>query len=198
MFSSTGSNVLQQSFFNNNGYGYGNAQSIPVVADFDGSGRAGFGLSNPSASGSTFNFIDPATNFSLARTIGTANDVPTAVDYDGDGKADLALYGPDPARAGHHRYLVQTSGSAFSPGQAVTFDNFGYGYGNQYSIPVVSDYEGTGRADFGLFTPDFAGGMDFLYQTSQTGAGVVVDSPTTTELPSTASSYLLASKVRTR
>ncbi len=196
LLSSDGFNVLQQSFFNNNGYGYGNAQSIPVVADFDGTGRAGYGLFNPAAAGSTFTFIDPANNVSFSRIVGTANDVPTAVDFDGDGKADLALYGLDPAKAGHERYLVLTSSTGYAPAQAVTFDNFGYGYGDAYSIPVIADYEGTGHADFGLFTPDFAGGTDYLYQTSQTGAGVVVDFPTTTELPLTASPYLLAKKVR--
>ena len=117
LLSSKSFNTGQPIVFNNDGYGYGNAQAIPVVADFDGSGKAGFGLYIPSASGSTFYYISPSSGVSFSRSIGGPNDVPSAVDYDGDGKADLSLYGPDPAKPGHYRYPVLTSGSGYDPGQ---------------------------------------------------------------------------------
>jgi hypothetical protein len=188
--------VNQQDVFNNNGYGYGNAQSIPVVADFDGSGKAGFGLYVPSAIGSFFTYVNPSANVSFTRTIGGLNDVPTAISYDGDGKADLSLYGPDPKNPGHYRYEVLTSSSDYNVAKAVTFDNSGYGYGNASSVPVVADYQGTGKADFAVYLPASTGGMEFIYQTSQTGAGVVVDLGTATDLPLTAPLYLIAKKVR--
>ena len=196
LLSSTGFNVNQQELFNNNGYGYGNARSIPVVADFNGNGHADFGLFTPSSSGSSFTEYDPITRVSLTRAIGAATDTPMTVDTDGDGKADLVLYGPDPAKAGHYRYEILTSSSGFNAAQAVTFDNNGYGYGNAASVPVVADYEGTGKADFGLFTPDNKGGMEYVYQTGQTGPGVVLDFATSTDLALTAPLSAIAKKVR--
>ncbi len=196
LLSTAGLNAKFQEVFNNNGYGYGGPSSIPVVADFDGSGRAGFGLFNPATTGSTFTYVSPTSGVSIARTIGAAGDIPLAVDYDGDGKADLALYGPDPAKPGHYRYLALTSGSGFAPAQAVVFDNNGYGYGNGAAIPVIADYDGTGKADFGLFVPDGKGGSEFVYQVAQTGGGVVGDFATATDIPLSAPAWLLARKVR--
>ena len=196
LLSSKNFNANNQFVFNNNGFGYGNAKSIPVVADFDGSGKAGFGLFNPSASGSSFTYIASNGSSSFTKTIGSPNDIPSAVEYDGDGKSDLALYGPDPAKPGHYRYLVLTSGSGYAPAQAATFDNYGYGYGNLTSTPAIADYEGNGKADFGLFTPDNKGGMQYVFQTSQTGKGVTYDFATATDLPLTAPAFLLAKKVR--
>ncbi len=196
LLSSTGFNPNQQLIFNNNGFGYGNARSIPVVADFVGNGHADYGLFTPSGTGATFTYFDPATGSGLTRTIGTANDIPTAVESDGDGRADLALFGPDPGKAGHYRYLVLTSSSGFDPARAVFFDNNGYGYGNSASIPVMADYEGTGKSDFALFVADNRGGKEYVYQTSQVGAGVVLDFATNTDIPLTAPISWIVKKVR--
>ena len=149
--------VNQQDLFDNGGFGFGNAQSIPVVGDFDSSSKAGFGLYIPSAAGSIFTYVSPTANVSFTKTIGGLNDIPSVIDYDGDGKADLALYGPDPTNPGHYRYTVLTSSSGYDPTKAVTFDNGGFGYGGASSIPVAADYEGTGKADFALYLPDSKG-----------------------------------------
>jgi Bacterial Ig-like domain (group 3) len=200
LLSSDNFNVNAQYIFNNYGYGFGNAQSIPVVGNFDGSGHANFGVYTPSSTGTTFAYADPSTNTSFIETLSpmlvTANDTPVAVDYDGSGKSSLALYGPDPTHPGQYRYLVLTASTNFNPNDAVTYDNNGYGYGNSFSIPVIADYDGTGKDDFGVFSPDFTGGMEYVFQTDQTGAAEVADFATLTEIPLTASTYLMAKKVR--
>ena len=196
LLSSANFDPTKQDFFNNNGYGFGNAKSIPIVGDFDGSGHAGFGLFNPSASGSVFTYISPSGK-SFTKSFGTQNDLAMAVDYDGDGRPDLAVYGKDPA-TGRYRYAVLTSSSGYDPSKAVVFDNYGYGYGNSTSILASSDYEGTGKADFALYTKDFTSknGNEYVYQASQTGAGVVVDFAALTDIPIEAPAYVRARFVR--
>ncbi len=195
LVSSRNFDLNQQLVFNNNGFGYGNGGSIPVVADFEGSGHAAFGLFNPSPTGSKFTFYSPFTNRSVTRTVGAPADIPIAVDFDGDRKADLALYGKDPA-SGKYRYEVLTSSTGFDANRPVIFDNYGNGYGNAASIPVVADFEGTGKADFAVFTPDNAGRMQFVYQASQVGHGVAYDFAMPTDIALLAPSCIQARRVR--
>ncbi len=186
-----------QDVFNNNGLGYGSARAIPVVADFDGSGHAGFGLFDQNPAGSTFESFTKDTNFSISpRPVGRPTDIPTAVDISGDGRADLVLYGP--GADGKNRFVVLSSSADFNPSQTITFDNGGNGYGNARSIPVPADYEGTGKADFAVFTPDGKGGMEYVYQPSRPGPGVVVDFATANDIALLSPAYLRARKVRGR
>ena len=196
LLSSANFDPTHQEVFNNNGYGYGNARSIPVVADFDGSGKAGFGLYNPSPSGSNFAYVSQSGKVAFIKTVGTQNDIPMAVDYDGDGKADLALFGPDPAKPGHSRFEVLTSGSNYDPSKVAFFDNNGYGYGNAQSVPVMADTEGDGQANFNLYTPDNKGGMELIFPMSKTGQVAIGDFATLTDIALSEPSYLIAKKVR--
>jgi hypothetical protein len=199
LLSSDNFNANDQSIFNNNGYGFGNAQSIPIVADFDGSGKAGFGVYNASSSGATFAFVDPSIKYSLVLNISpsltTSKDIPMAVEADGDGKADLALYGPSPTNPNVYRYLVLTSSTGYNPSKAVVFNNNGYGYGNAQAIPIMADYDGTGKDDFAVYMPIPGAGFDYFFQTSQTGPGVIESFPSTDDLPLATSPAFLAKKV---
>ena len=190
-------NVNQQSVFNNNGYGYGNATSVPVVADFDGSGRAGFGLVTASSSTSSFfTYISPSSGVSFSRSIGGAGQVATSVNYDSDGKADLALYGINPS-TGLYGYQILTSSSNYNPSSIVTFDNNGNGYGNASAIPILGDYQGIGMADLGLtYLNNNSGSEAYLYQSNQTGPGVFLTLGTTNDIPLSTPAYLRAKLVR--
>ncbi len=186
-----------QDVFNNPPFGYGSARAIPVVADFDGSGHAGFGLFDQNPAGSTFESFTKDTNFSISpRPVGRPTDIPTAVDISGDGKDDLVLYGP--GADGKNRFVVLSSSANFNPSQTTTFDNGGFGYGNAQSVPVPADYEGIGTAAYAVFTPDGKGGMEFVYQKPQNGATVTVDFAAANDIALTSPVYLRAAKVRGR
>ena len=67
------------------------------------------------------------------------------------------------------------------------------------AIPVIADYQGTGRADFAVYTSDNNGTImmdEYVYQTGQTGSGVTVDFANSTDIPLNAPTYFLAKKVR--
>jgi hypothetical protein len=183
------------------------------VGDFDAEGHADFGLFTPpttstitnaikpaatAAIGPTFTYVDPTGKSLAPVTIAgaTANDIPMTVNYDVNAETDLALFGPDPAHAGQYRFLVLTAASGFNPPAAVEFNNNGSGYGNANSIPAMADYQGNGKADFAVFTPDGKGGMQYVYQTNQIQQGVTLDFATITDLPLDAPFSLLAKKVR--
>ena len=89
-----------------------------------------------------------------------------------------------------------TSSPGYNTARAVSFDNGGFGYGNAACVPVMADYDGTGKADFGVYAADAKGGMEFIYQASQVGGGVVLDFANPADLPLTAPTYLIARKVR--
>ena len=89
-----------------------------------------------------------------------------------------------------------TGASGFDPASVVEFDDSGRGYGDASSLPAMADYQGTGKADFAVFTPDGKGGMQYVYQASQVGQGVELDFALTTDIPLTAPLSAIIGKVR--
>ncbi len=80
-------------------------------------------------------------------------------DFDGDGKADLVVFGLIPG-TNLYGFTIKTSSSGFT--QTTVFDNAPYGFGNAYSIPVVGDYFGDGKAAYAIWYPENNGLMHFL------------------------------------
>jgi hypothetical protein len=64
---------------------------IPVVADYDGDGKADFGYWNPSNGMWT---VHTSGNHDLSVQWGTLGDIPVPADYDGDGRTDWAVWRP--------------------------------------------------------------------------------------------------------
>ena len=124
---------------------------------------------HPSASGSSFTYVDPVTKASLTRTVGTSTDSPKAVTYTataGPTWSSTAPTRPRPATIAIGRDLVlgvqhrqdDRLSTITAPATAT-----------RPRPRSTADYQGTGKADFGLFTPDGKGGMEYVYQTSQVG-----------------------------
>ncbi len=80
--------------FDNNGYGYGNARSIPVIGDYFGDGRAAYALWTPNnLGGMTFAAVSSVTLKGVTVNFGGVGMSPVVADVDGDGRADFGVYG---------------------------------------------------------------------------------------------------------
>jgi uncharacterized delta-60 repeat protein len=101
--------------------------------DFDGDGKADFGVFRPSSS--IWYLLNSQTGFS-ATQFGLSSDRLVPADYDGDGKADIAVY-----RDGQW-WIAKSSGGLIVP-------NFGLAS----DIPAPADFDGDGRAEVAVYRP---------------------------------------------
>src|SRR6202042_3030453 len=142
--------------FDNHGYGFGNQYSIPVPGDYFGDGRSAYAVWAPNSQGGmTFVAVSSVTGKSMVINFGGINDIPVVADVNGDGKADFGVYGYQPGLGYRFDFLLPSDG--FNVNQQDIFNNNGFGYGNAQSIPVVADFDGSGKAGFGLYTPSSTG-----------------------------------------
>ena len=119
------------------------ATDVPVPADYDGDGKADFGLWH-TATG-IWDVLRSSDSVMVSRQWGAAyapyNDVAVPGDYDGDGKTDFAVW-----RASTGTWYVLRSSDG-----ATTSRQWGAAYAPFNDVPVPGDYDGDNKTDFAVW-----------------------------------------------
>jgi len=122
------------------------AGSRPIVGDFDGDGKAGYGI-----------YFDPTGYWQIKKTtdglwetsFGFEGTDPITGDFDGDGKMDFGAFYPPTG----YWYIYKSTGGFW-------VNNFGY----DGTIPFTGDFDGDGTVDFGCYYPP--AGAWYIYQSA--------------------------------
>ena len=107
---------------------FGQSGDIPVVADYDGNGKAELAVYRPSTS--EWVIKDQRTV-----VFGKAGDVPVPGDYNGDGKAEIAVFRPSTGE-----WIIEGQGTPTV-------------WGARGDVPVPGDYNGDGVVELAVFRP---------------------------------------------
>jgi ELWxxDGT repeat protein len=162
-----------------------NAQ--PVTADFNGDGRADYGVYDISSTGVgvwniILNIASGARPLSLV-AYGSGSDIPVSGDFNGDGRSDLVVYRPNDPYFGDGRggWYVNFNLPGNNPNVIDTFSEFDnepnkagnqpLGLGQPGDRPIAADLNGDGRSDFMLQRPN--GRLDPFYGWQSTYYGVL-------------------------
>jgi hypothetical protein len=114
-------------------YPWGITGDKPVIADYDGDGKADPAVFRPSTGGW---FVQRSRDGFYAIQFGAAEDKPVVGDYDGDGKADQAVFRPS-----NGVWYIWNSTAGFSAAQ----------FGISTDKPVPANYDGDGKTDIAVY-----------------------------------------------
>src|SRR6185295_13776919 len=128
---------------------WGQLGDVPVMADFDGDGKADLGFYRDGLWG----VLKSTTGYSTASPLfvswGGAGLQPIVGDFDGDGKADIGyMVPPGGGQSAAYAIVKSSLNYGFGPGQPLFISA---GFPSLGDTPVVGDYDGDGKADAGIW-----------------------------------------------
>lgn len=121
-----------------------------LANDFDGDGKDDITVWRPGAPGAAaFYIFQSSTNTARIVQFGQTGDIPTVVaDYDNDNKADPAVFRQGTPSTWY--YLGSATGTLT-----------GVNWGSSNDVPAPGDFDGDGKADFGIYRSSGTGQLDF-------------------------------------
>jgi len=130
----------------------GTTGDLPISGDFDGDGKADFGVYTPTGT-HAWTIRLSSQNWTAVNTYqwGTDGDLVQLGDYDGDGKTDIGVFRPVEGR-----WYVLLSKTGFQSGASAPWGSTG-------STPVTGDFDGDGRMDMVAIEPYELNGLNTWY-----------------------------------
>ena len=149
-------------------YSFGLRDDVPLVGDWNGDRRDDVGVFRPNAVGGPRFFLDEGPRGysgtypgEVGYQFGLVGDVAIIGDWDGNGTDDLGVYRPTTSRyyldEGARGYTGQTAGE------------LGYQFGLPGDIPLIGDWNGDGKDDFGTFRNNANGTTSFYFDVGGRG-----------------------------
>lgn len=125
---------------------WGQSGDVPIAADFDGDGKADIGFYRNGLWGVLKSSQAYSTSNAQFFSWGDFGLAPIVADFDGDGKADLAYIVP-PSGGQSAAYAILKSSTGWNVTQPLFVPA---GFPSLGDTPVVTDYDGDGKADPGF------------------------------------------------
>jgi len=141
-------------------------KSRVLSADFDGDGKADFGVWRPDTTTGQAHFfvLRSSDGGETVVQFGGPGDIIVPGDYDGDGKTDFAIWRADASTGQAHFFVLRSSDGGETVQQ----------FGGPGDIPVPGDYDGDGKTDFAVWRPDPTTGKAFLFVLRSSDGGETV------------------------
>ncbi len=140
---------------------YGQMGDIPVVGDWNKSGKTQVGVYRPGTSTSPGTFYLRNVN-DAGIAYGQMSDIPVAGDWNGDGNFTIGVYRPGTSTS---------SGTFYLSNNNIVADTI-IQYGQMGDIPVVGDWNKSGKTQVGVYRPGTSTSPGTFYLRNVNDAGI--------------------------